>query len=221
MTSQELIDSMRVRGFASGTVSDANAAILVDETLRLYNHYRPQIASAALTTVVRQQTYTPAVGCMKVTDVFWFPNDDDGIMESIMIDVELALVDFNYPSLLKIFFAKKSSLEDTTRGNWKWDGQYIWLEPYPELAGDRVPYLYTKKWSTINDVPAADEELIVDAMEALATKNVAQSRVGSSGWRAGAYAVDAAGARAELDFSKDLYRDICIRLAGGAIATRS
>jgi len=217
----QLLEELRANGISSSQISDANVYMLIRRLLRLYNRYRPQLLHSTITTVAYQGEYDIDADANSIVEVFWEPSATSDVLARVLTEIKAMETDFHYPSLLKIHYAKLASLADTVNGNWRMYGRQIRLIPVPTESGTVVPYLYTKGWDDLDDIPIDDEELLIEGIEVLARRSLERSNSGSVGWRAGDYSVDGnAGARG-IDSANREYSMFLSRLAGGAVGGRS
>jgi len=220
LTSSELLNNLRNRGISATQMSDAVATALLDDVLRTYNHYRPQMDYATLTTVAYQTKYDADSSLLRVVDVYWEPSGTSDVVSTILSELAVLKEDFDYPSISKIYYTKRHRLRDVTHGRWRWDGTQIWLIPTPTTSDDIVPYVFTKAFTSISAVPTADEELLVMLFEALALRYIANTQAGEGGWRAGSYSVDGATIREERRDANLAYQRVCALLGGGGVVKR-
>lgn len=221
MDAERIVTRIRALGVSTSQLSDANLYELIDHALAVYNRYRPKYMHSTFDTVAYQGAYTVDAGALNVVAVFWEPSDTSDVMSRVLAELKMMEAEFNYPSLLQIYYYNKHELRKTTNGRWTMQGNQVRLIPVPTTSGTVVPYIYTTAWEDVDDIPLADEELLIDGVNAMASAAVARARVGSGGWRAGDYQVEGGSASAEMTRASRSVLQWRSTLAGGAMGGRS
>lgn len=221
MNADDLVLEVRANGISTAQLSDDNLGTLIGGILRTYNRYRPRCLHSTITTVAHQGEYDVDADATKVLQVCWDPSDTTDVVSRVLSELRLVETDFYYPSMLEIFHVNKSALRKYTSGTWRMIGSQVSLIPVPDTDDSIVPYLYAANWERLEDIPLADEDLLVEGAVASANLSVARTRAGSSGWQAGDYRVDGTSASNEVKRAEDALLGWRIKLAGGAVGGRS
>ena len=217
MKIEDFVSEVRANGVSSTLLSDANLQYIIGRAFRIYNRYLPRYLHSTLTTVAYQGEYAVEEDAVKVVDVFWEPTASSDITTRVLTELQMVEMDFNYPSLMTIFYSNRKQMRNTTSGSWAMYGRSVRLRPVPTITGDKIPYLYTAPWEDVDDIPIGDEDLLIDGVMAAANMSLARGRVGTGGWRAGDYQVEGGSASDEMARSSDEYGHWLSRLAGGGV----
>ncbi len=168
-----------------------------------------------------QAEYDIDADAMDVLMVMWEPSNTSDIISRVMVEIKATQTDFNYPSLMDIYYQKYHALKRITDGHWRKKGHKIELIPAPTVSGTVVPYVYTKPWESLEEVPLRDEGLLIDGALILARLSIARRNAVSGGWAAGEYRVDGGSVSADANRAIAEYNWFLSRLAGGAVGART